>query len=313
MKQRMYVLTAIFIGVALLMGCASTGAKVAGLSKAPDAEKTAFVEKQLKPSDFHKQWAALVEGQMFPKPKMDSAALKNVKTVAIVSYDFGVYAKSKGSSAGLIGLGWEKIGLKKEEIQKFTDTIYDELKAVIEANGITVVSVDAIKANDAYQAVKADEEAAKVKGVSGHWKGMASAHGLKSIPAKFGFMPTKGKLMDKGNTYSSIGKALGVDAVIVVETTAYMQLSGFSGKYGLAYSGAKGEGGVVINMFLAGEPKLIWSANTQQVAVPTDKKEGVALLGSNMYDFGKVSPDLLSVYKELANLLAFKLEMDRKK
>lgn len=337
-KRFIYTVT-LAIVVLVMTGCAgminnliSPPAKIEGMSKAVDVEKEKFVKKNFAFSGAHTQWANLmgmVPGKFFPdKPAADSNALKKVKKVAIMSFDFNVYAKgSSASGVGLIGAATEiatKAGINKEDLEKLSTATYDELKSNIEKQGMEVIPAETVLSNSSYQALKFEGKEAEVGGAwGGYWRGSIAANKLKSISASSltkqpftiaSMDAIKQKIKENVAPLTEAGKAVGADAVILVQNNIIMDTT-FTGKRDIRFSKEQTWNGVIIDIFTTEEPKLIWSAALiSEVTVPT---EGRPLFWASMsgrdYDLGEVTTNIASTYSELANLVAFKLKTDREK
>jgi len=169
-----------FWAVLLLAGCAvNPGLKISGLATGPDAEKTAFAQKNFEFSPAHKDWAAKMGMGTFKltqdKPQLDIEALKKVRKIAIVGFDESFWARSnvKGEGFGrLVSVMTEwgsNIGMKKEHMQPVVNAAYDDLKASLERAGFEVVPVDRVTAQMAYQNMKYEEAGGSAKGRTKDW------------------------------------------------------------------------------------------------------------------------------------------------
>jgi len=323
----------------VLFGCA-TLPTVTNVMTTPNTEKIAYAQKNFTYSIAHKQWAMIEEGggktvKSLAKPKNDPAALKKVKKVAIVSFDVTVFRKGEKRQAapGIVGgivavvdafAELERVKKEMAPLQEFVNQMYTELQKGLEKNGYVVMPVDKILTNEAYKNLEYKEEEKKVKGAAaGWWKGMIEANGMKSIeavkvtrlPFGVGKANTVDVVIEKVTRMQNLAKALGVDAVIVVDNTAALQWN-FTGQAKLGYGlKVKGAPGINIDVFSAAEPRLIWSASLKpEIGCPTKIKASPidAIMKWISLSLDKFGPDLVITYRDLADLAVLKMVDDAK-
>lgn len=279
----------------------------------------------------------------FEKPKFDYAALKLVKKVAIISFGVDVDVKSKLKGESVI-TRTENVDMNV--IQPFVNTMYDELKTSLKQQGIDVISAEVVKSNPDYQALEYEEKEAELKDLGVWLKGTAEANGLKRIDAgRFPGMFTEreqvkawgaekiekmkastfaqtarkvggaDKQLERAKRLQNAAQSLGVDAVILVDNHVRLEQSGFTGGYDVKFAQRDDlkAGGVVVNMYLAKEIEPIWSAQMKRVDVPTKARKLGALLGAYSVELDKVAPDIVLVYRDIADLIALKLKLDQQK
>ncbi|MFA4907736.1 MAG: hypothetical protein WC602_05690 [archaeon] len=281
----------------------------------------------------------------FEKPKFDYAALKIVKKVAILSFGVDVDVKSKLKGESVI-TRTENVDMTP--IQPFVNTMYDELSKSLKQQGIEVISAEVVKSNPEYQMLefKEIEEGGQLKEKVGWWEGSADAYGLKRIDAgRFPGVFTEreqkkawgaeryekmnastlaqtarkvggaDKQLERAKRLQNAAKSLGVDAVILVDNHVRLEQSGFTGGYDVKFAQRDDlkAGGVVVNMYLAKEIEPIWSAQMKRVDVPTKARKLGALLGAYSVELDKVAPDIVLVYRDIADLIALKLKLDQQK
>lgn len=293
-----------------------------------DAEKKDFIEKSITFSPAYMKWAELTQPPPPDKkpvtPLIDREALKKVGNVAIISFDTNLYAKRR------IGLGIttlanvsrEKEGIKPEDMKKFSGIILEHFRHALITHGIKVMEPEEVSANAAYDMLELEQKEGEVSSpyaLSFGWKSSASAEGLKSInaleyikPPLVSFRP---RHVEKAARMQKLAKAMGADAVLIVNNHIYMDESALSGKYQLFYSdNSKGPNGITVDMFSAEEPKLLWGAALAAgVKVPTEvgqKSRTASLLGFTKYEFGKSISDFEIAYQALSNLFVDKLRLD---
>ncbi|MCX5790294.1 MAG: hypothetical protein NTX64_17570 [Elusimicrobia bacterium] len=345
----------------LLTGCAGLagpGMKITGMATSADAEKTAFVDKSFDLTKAHASWAAFEKfGTVYfvpPKPKVDLEVLKKVKKIAIVGFDQSIWARAKkrgdtGSVLGnVIALGqvlteWGiNLGMKPEQMQPLANKAYDDLKAALEKEGFEVVPADRVTTQAAYQAMKYEEAAGSASGHRNEWyQAKLSAYGYKSLPlvsmtSTLAIIGTpqglKKKVLDNVKPMADVGKAVGADAVLVVNTNVFMQNmpwlhhpSFFNRRYLVNFSDIPGfftknskvdAGGIEADLFAVEPFKEIWSAKLNtEVNVPTDVNRSISMSewfwNVPKYELDKLGPDIQKVYPDVIAMLAFKLRKDQ--
>ncbi len=284
----------ILIAGGFLAGCETM--KVAGVSKSSESEKNALVKKVLTYSVAHYMYNIASGQQMWGDPKLDHAALKKVKKVAILR--FGVQSYSGTTETGGNGVNFTYTASFDGNWQPFAGKAYDQMKTAFEQNGIDVIPADAVTSNAAYKAFEIDKPAGY----------QFTAYALRDFAPATSYV-RKGlgfgaKEYSIGNAtrFQKLGKALGVDAVMLIVGDIGLDASGvlwFSKLHAkLPGYGGKPDHGLMVDMFSADEPKLIWSACTKKdIVVPITSKKDL------MNDF-------LNSYNEVAQLVAHKLKLD---
>ncbi|MCX5785874.1 MAG: hypothetical protein NTX59_09305 [Elusimicrobia bacterium] len=337
------------------------------MAKAAEQEKSDFVQKNLKFSGAHRSWAQSMETMkgwadkkywkiftyMFVKPEISVEPLKKVKKVAILSFDVRVDAKQQKrtstSDAGYVTVETTHYGaIDMSALQPFANTMYDEMKAGLERQGIAVISDELVKNNTDYQALdyKEVEEVELKQGAADWWNGTTEAYGLKQIDAakmtglywereerkiygdarvdkakasgglKGAMRSISGadKQVERGKHLQNAARALGVDAVILVKNNIGMNF-GVSKTYKLHYGFRDGGSGVAVDMLFADEIKPIWSAEiVKKIEVPTKVKSPKGgIFKPQDYDLGLVAPDLVLVYHDIADLISLKIKLDQQR
>ncbi|MDD5765822.1 MAG: hypothetical protein PHW79_06220 [Candidatus Marinimicrobia bacterium] len=319
----------------LLVGCSSTLPTINGFPDKPEKEKLGYTEKNFSYTQAHQQWASISgPGKAIKasaKPEIVPADLKKVKKVAIVGFDVTVFRKGKQKkSSGLMAIAdmvSDMAQAKKdmEPLQGFVNTMYDEMKKTFEKYGYEVVSVEKIKACEAYKKLEFKEEEKKVKGASaGWWKGMTGAYDLKKIEGQkvtkipFGFKKKdelQATIEERIQGLNDVAKCVGADAVILVDNTAAMSWT-FMGALKLSWGlKEKQLPGVTVDVFLADKPNLIWSAKVKpMIGIPTQVNGGLfaPYFGAKL-SLEKVGPDMTKAYSDIADLLVFQFNHDQKK
>ncbi|MCX5793665.1 MAG: hypothetical protein NTY45_15820 [Elusimicrobia bacterium] len=279
---------------AMLAGCAGGGTLLTGVGKAPESEKADLVKKLITYTTAHYQWNISM-GASFGAPKMDRAALKTVKKVAILRYGMNTYAGSKTSTGG--DMTFTHTTSFKGDWQPFANKTYDQLKAALEQNGLQVIGADAVTSN-------ADYKAFEVKDAVEY---TYNAYGLKNFPAVIKYtrktFGRKAFAIERATRLQQLAKSLGVDAVMLVVGDIYIRPSGFFNKLTASIPNAGGElsgdKGLMVDMFWAEQPKMIWSAALKkEIAVPVTSKE-------------TLMDDFLKNYEEVTQLIALKLKLDK--
>ncbi|MEI8173009.1 MAG: hypothetical protein WCH07_05945 [Deltaproteobacteria bacterium] len=293
-----------------------------------DVEEKEFVERYITFSPAQMKWAELTQPKKSDKepvtPLIDCEALKKIGKVAIISFDANLYAKRS------IGLGIttlanvsrEKEGIKPEDMKKFSGIIYKHFQDALIAHGIKVVEPEEVASNAAYNMLELEKKEGEVSSpfaLSFGWTSSASAGGLKSInaleyikPPLVSFRP---RHVEKAARMQKLAKALGADALLIINNHMYMDESALSGKYQLYYSdNSRGPNGITVDMFSAGEPKLLWGAALAAgVKVPTEegqKSRTASLLGFTKYEFGRSISDFEIAYQVLSDLFVDRLKRD---
>jgi len=343
-----------------LTGCVGPGMRIGPIATGADAEKTAFVNKYFGFSPAHKEWAAtmgMANGFKMTrtKPKLDAEALKNVKKVAIVGFDVSFWPKSgKTESAGQGAfavihaavamaktlIDWQTaMGMKKDEMQQVANQTFDDMKESLEQAGYKVIPADTVQTNAAYQALKFEGSEGAATGRQGNWyQAKMSAYALKTIPTlsisraglKFATIDgLKQGIKDKLGAVAAVGKAVGADAVLVVDANMFMQrrsIWAFNRKYlvncgdaaSFGYHNRK-EPGLVADLYAADDGREIWSAALKtSVNVPTEQSMTWTFWdwfwGRTLkYEIGKLAPDFDKASKDLTAMLAYKLKQDSAK
>jgi len=337
MKTVLYSI--IFLGCLLFFGCA-TLPTVTEVVKSPDKEKITFAQQNFTYTIAHKQWATIEEGggktvKAMAKPKNDAVGLKKVKKVAIVAFDVTVYRKGEkreagtGIVSGIVAVAdafAEQARVRKEmlPLQDFVNQMYAGLQKSFENHGYTVLPVEKIAASNAYKNLEYKEEEKKVKGAAaGWWKGSIEANNLKSIeavkvtkiPFAIGKEGTVDAVITKVTQMQSLAKALGVDAVVLVDNNAALQWN-FTGQAKLGYGlKVKGAPGINIDIFSADRPGLIWSASLKpEIGCPTKIKASPidAIMKWISLSLDKFGPDLVTTYLDLTDLAVLKMVDDSK-
>ncbi|MDQ5986847.1 MAG: hypothetical protein CSYNP_02580 [Syntrophus sp. SKADARSKE-3] len=293
-----------------------------------DVDKQTFIEKSITFSPAQMKWAELTQPKKSDKepvvPLVDATALKKLGKVAIISFDANLYAKRSiglGITA-LANVSREKEGIKPEDMKKFSDLIYNDFRDALIAREIKVLEPQEVAANAAYDMLELEKKEGVVSSPfapSMGWTSSASAGGLKSINALAFIKPPlvsfKPHHIEKAARLQKLAKALGADAILIIDNHMYMDESALSGKYELYYSdSSKGPNGITIDMFSAEEPKLLWGAALAAgIKVPTEvgqESRAASLLGFTKYEFGKSISDFENAYKILAGLFADRLKRD---
>ncbi len=277
----------------LLFGCAGGGINLAGVSKAPESEKTALVGKTMKFSIAHYYWNISM-GASFGSPKMDQAALKKVKKVAILAFGVATYAGSNQTSG--VVMTYTHTASFKGDWQPFANKAYDELKTAFEQNGLEVIPSEAVTSNADYKAFEIKDPA----------RYTYTAYGLRDFPPVIKYTKktfgAKGFAIGNATRLQQLAKSLGVDAVMLVVGDIHIEPSGskkLKASFPCAAGELSGDRGLMVDMFWAEQPKVIWSASLKtEIAVPVTSKE-------SLFD------DFLRNYDELAQLVALKFKLDR--
>ena len=184
-----------------------------------------------------------------------------------------------------------------------------------------------VQSNPAYQALKFEESEGKAKGYRGWWRVKMSAYALKTIPIESisqpgTFSAALKSIKDKVDAIVAVGKAVGADAVLVVDANMFLQRQSkyiWNTKY-LVNCGDKNyfgnkthrdEPGLAADLYSVADGRQLWSAAlTDSVNIPTVAKMPWSLWGSWKYKLEEMAPDFDKTNKDLAGLLAYKLKSD---
>ncbi|MCX5790006.1 MAG: hypothetical protein NTX64_16110 [Elusimicrobia bacterium] len=276
---------------AMLAGCAGGGTLLTGVGRAPESEKADLVKKLITYTTAHYQWNISM-GANWGDPKMDRAALKKVKKVAIVGFGVATYAGETVSSGG--NMTFTHTTSFKGDWKPFANEAYDQLKAALEKNGLEVIPVDAVASNAAYKAFE-------IKDPAGY---TYIAYGLRDFPPVIKYtMKTFGRkafAIEQATRLQQLAKSLGVDAVVFVVGDINIEPAGFFNTMHASLPNAGGElsgdKGWMVDMFWADEPKMM--ALKKEIAVPVTSKDALF-------------SDFVNSQNEVAQLVAHKLKLDR--
>jgi hypothetical protein len=293
-EDRTIGMGSMLIVVLLLACCTWGGTNLAGASNTSESEKTSLVDKMMTHTTAHYQWNISM-GASFGSPKMDRDALKKVKKVAILGFGVALYSGSKTSSGG--DMTFTHPTSFKGDWQPFTNKAYDQLKAAFEQNGLEVIPAATVTSNAAYKAFEIKDPA----------KYTYTAYGLRDFPPVINYtrktFGRKAFAIERATRLQELAKSLGVDAVMLVVGDIDISVKGFFNKFAASIPNAgkelSGDKGMMVDMFWAEQPKMIWSAALKkEVAVPVTSKEAIV-------------SDFLKSYDEVAQIVALKLKMDR--
>ena len=161
-----------------------------------------------------------------------------------------------------------------------------------------------------------------------------SAYSLKTIPVEKLSKPPLFKLgsidalkqtvRNQIATLTAVGKAVGADAVLVVDVNMFLQrrsLLVFNNRY-LVNCGDKWsfgyhkreEAGLAADLYAVDDGSEIWSAALKtSVNVPTDVRMPWSMFGTWKYNVEMMAPDFDKTSKDLVSMLVYKLKLDASK
>ncbi len=109
-----------------------------------------------------------------------------------------------------------------------------------------------------------------------------------------------------------LANALGVDAVLLVRSKAIIELKGRKGKLTFGEKNQPLANGLVLDLFSADKPKIIWSAAVKkEVKWPTEVKSK-SVLFSDFIELNSYAPDMKKFFETYGELAAINLVMSSK-